>query len=207
MGIRVAIGCRVHLFAEGLKAILESEPGIEIVGIAGSLEDLREVIETSPDVILADQAMSKNILGNNVPEASKVLCINESRGFLTEYGDLSEVVSKGFAGFLPSYADRTMLLKAIDSVSRGELWIDRKTMKETLVHKGKEEVSLTRRETEILNCLKAGDSNKEIAQKLFITEQTVKSHFNRLYKKFGVKNRLKLALLASSQDSEHYFHH
>ncbi len=206
MGIRVGIGCRVNLFAEGLKSILEDEPGIEIVGTAGSLEDLREIIDSAPDVILTDQALSRSILSNNVPEASKVLCINESRGFLTEYGDLSEVVSKGFAGFLPSYADRTMLLKAVESVSRGELWIDRKTMKETLVHKGKEEVALTRRETEILNCLKAGDSNKEIAQKLFITEQTVKSHFNRLYKKFGVKNRLKLALLASSQDSEQFFH-
>ncbi len=207
MGTRVAIGCRVNLFAEGLRAILESELGIEIIGTTGTLEDLRDMIESAPDVILADQAMSKSILNNNVPEASKVLCINEARGFLTEYGDLSDVVSKGFAGFLPSYADRTMLLKAIESVSRGELWIDRKTMKETLVHKGKEEVNLTRRETEILNCLKAGDSNKEIAQKLFITEQTVKSHFNRLYKKFGVKNRLKLALLASSQDSDPYLHH
>lgn len=206
MSIKVAVGCRVYLFAEGLKKILEEEPDIEIIGVAGSSEDLRELLESEPDVVLSDQQMSRQLLTNHIPERTKVLCITESRGFVSEYGDLSEVVSRGFSGFLPSYADRTMLMKAIDSVNRGELWIDRKTMKESLVHRGKEEVSLTKRESEILKCLSSGYSNKEIAQKLFITEQTVKSHFNRLYKKFGVKNRLKLALLASQQDSEHYFH-
>lgn len=206
MSIKVAIGCRVYLFAEGLKKILEEEADIEIIGVSGSPEDLRELLESEPDVVLADQPMSRQLLNNTIPDRTKVLCITESRGFLSEYGDLSEVVSRGFSGFLPSYADRIMLLKAVDSVNRGELWIDRKTMKESLVHRGKDEVSLTKREGEILKCLSSGYSNKEIAQKLFITEQTVKSHFNRLYKKFGVKNRLKLALLASQQDTEHYFH-
>lgn len=206
MGIKVAVACRVFLFAEGLKKILEEEASIEITGIAGSVEDMREMLESEPDIVLADQTMSRQLLSDTVPEKTRVLCINESRGFVSEYGDLSEVVSKGFSGFLPNYADRSMLLKAIDSVYRGELWIDRKTMKESLVHRGKDDINLTKRESEILKCLSSGYSNKEIAQKLFITEQTVKSHFNRLYKKFGVKNRLKLALLASQPDSEHYFH-
>lgn len=205
MSVNVLIACRVGLFAEGLKTLLEqSSPG-EITGTITTGEDLAEKLEAGPDIILADQAFCRQIFTEHFFESARVLCIIENKGVLSSYGDLSDMVAKGFAGFLPGYADLSMLRKAIDSVNRGELWIDRKTLRDSFLHKGKEEISLTRREQEILRCLGSGLSNKEIAQKLHITEQTVKSHCNHLYKKFGVKNRLQLALYTTQNEFDQFF--
>lgn len=204
MPINLLIACRVFLFAEGLRRLLEGED-VQVIGTVSSGEELKDKLESGPEIILADQALCRQILSDYQFESAKVLCIVENRGALTAYGDLSELVSRGFAGFLPAYADVSMLVKALDSVHRGELWIDRKTLRDSFLHKGKEEVSLTRREQEILRCLNAGLSNKEIAERLRITEQTVKSHCNHLYKKFGVKNRLQLALYTSQNEFEQFF--
>ncbi len=205
MPVNILIACRVHLFAEGLKRLLEEDRTTRVIGVASSNEDLKEKLEIAPDIILADQIMCRQILNDYHFESAKLICIIENRGMLTAYGDLSELVAKGFAGFLPGYADLSMLGKAIESVHRGELWIDRKTLRDSFLHKGREEISLTRREQEILRCLGGGLSNKEIAQKLKITEQTVKSHCNHLYKKFGVKNRLQLALYTSQNEFDQFF--
>jgi DNA-binding NarL/FixJ family response regulator len=205
MSINVLIACRVGLFAEGLKRLLEQEASGELAATITTGEDLAEKLDAAPDIILADQALCRQIFGEHHFDSARVLCIIESKGVLSSYGDLSDMVSKGFAGFLPGYADFSMLRKAIDSVHRGELWIDRKTLRDSFLQKGKEEISLTRREQEILRCLGSGLSNKEIAQKLKITEQTVKSHCNHLYKKFGVKNRLQLALYTTQNEFDQFF--
>ena len=204
MPFSILIACRVHLFAEGLKRLLEEDHAERKVEIAGG-EDIREKLDANPDIILADQGMCRQILSEFQFESARLICILEHRSSLSAYGDLSELVARGFAGFLPGYADLSMLGKAIDSVNRGELWIDRKTLRDSFLHKGREEISLTRREQEILRCLGSGLSNKEIAQKLKITEQTVKSHCNHLYKKFGVKNRLQLALYTSQNEFDQFF--
>lgn len=205
MPFRLLIACRVQLYAEGLRTLLEAGGGATVIGIVTGGEELKEKLEEDPDIILADQVMCRQILNEYQFDSAKVLCIVENRGMLSTYGDLSELVARGFAGFLPGYADRSMLEKALESVHRGELWIDRKTLRDSFLHKGREEISLTRREQEILRCLNSGLSNKEIAGRLKITEQTVKSHCNHLYKKFGVKNRLQLALYTSQNEFDQFF--
>ncbi|MBE0598504.1 MAG: response regulator transcription factor [Desulfuromonadales bacterium] len=205
MPINLLIACRVLLFAEGLRRLLERDSDIRVMGVVTSGEELKDKLDSDLDLILADQVLCRQILADYQFDSAKVLCIVENRGVLTSYGDLSDLVSRGFAGFLPAYADESMLAKALDSVHRGELWIDRKTLRDSFLHKGREEVSLTRREQEILRCLNSGLSNKEIAEKLRITEQTVKSHCNHLYKKFGVKNRLQLALYTSQNEFDQFF--
>ncbi len=204
MPVNILIACRVHLFAEGIKRLLLEGRNDRLVTTASS-EDIKEKLAAGAQTILADQTICRQILQEHQFEAAKLICIVENRASLSALGDLSELVAKGFAGFLPGYADLSMLNKAIDSVNRGELWIDRKTLRDSFLHRGRDEVSLTRREQEILRCLGSGLSNKEIANKLSITEQTVKSHCNHLYKKFGVKNRLQLALYTSQSEVDHVF--
>jgi DNA-binding NarL/FixJ family response regulator len=204
MPVNILVACRVHLFAEGIKRLLLEGRNDRLVMIAGS-EDLKEKLAGGAQIILADQAICRQILQEHQFEAARLICIVENRGSVSALGDLSDMVSRGFAGFLPGYADLSLLNKAIDSVIRGELWIDRKTLRDSFLHRGRDEISLTRREQEILRCLGSGLSNKEIADKLRITEQTVKSHCNHLYKKFGVKNRLQLALYTTQNEVDHAF--
>ncbi len=204
MPIKILIACRIQIFAQGVKRLLEEGRNDRLVTIAGS-EDFNEKLVFDPQIILADQLICRQILSEHHFATAKLICIIDNRSSLAAYGDLSDLVTRGFAGFLPGYADLSMLNKAIESVQRGELWIDRKTLRDSFLNKGREEVALTRREQEILRCLGGGLSNKEIAEKLRITEQTVKSHCNHLYKKFGVKNRLQLALYNSQNEFDQFF--
>jgi len=200
MTIRLAIGCCNHLFSEGLKKLLEDERDIEIIG-TGILPGLKDILKHNPDIILADFDADFNIL-QNLPDdilnnnRLKILLIgNRSLRFIADR-QLKELVSRGVVGILPPSADSALLKKALKAVCLGELWLDRVTlMKIVYAMKSQESnVSLAKREREIVSHICQGYRNKEIAQKLNISEQTVKSHCNRIYKKLGVSDRLQLVL-------------
>lgn len=109
---------------------------------------------------------------------------------------LKDLILKGVVGVLPASADSDLLKKALKAVFSGELWLDRHTiMKLVSAMKSNEGNScLAKREREIVHLVSQGYKNKEMAQKLNISEQTVKSHCSRIYKKLGVSDRLQLAL-------------
>ena len=98
-------------------------------------------------------------------------------------------------------SDHSLFEKAILKIHSGELWIDHMTLSKSLTKKSshKKDIQITKKEAEVLEYVCTGDTNKKIAQKLCISEQTVKSHCNHLFKKFGVENRVKLVLSASKR--------
>ncbi|MBE0427791.1 MAG: response regulator transcription factor [Nitrospirae bacterium] len=205
MPIRMVIGCCNYLFAEGLRKLLKDESGINIIGVfkgGKNLEsELKGILKLNPDIILSDYTPDFNIL-LNLPESFfqenrlRILLIgNRTLRFLADK-HLKELISKGVVGILPPSADSDLLKKALKAVLSGELWLDRNTLKKLLVSMKKQEknVNLARREREIVQHICQGYRNKEIAQKLNISEQTVKSHCNRIYRKLGVSDRLQLAL-------------
>jgi DNA-binding NarL/FixJ family response regulator len=110
--------------------------------------------------------------------------------------NLQSLISKGIVGILPPSADAELLKKALRATLMGELWLDRPTLMKLLacMKQASPNVRLAQREKEIISHICQGFRNKEIAQKLQISEQTVKSHCNRIYKKLGVADRLQLAL-------------
>lgn len=203
MLLRLVICCSNRLYAEGLKSLLEDDPGIEIAGICNgsSTSSLEEVLTYKPDVILSDFNNDLNIF-LNLPDINskdnklRILLIGDRTLRLVADKHLKELIAKGVVGILPPSADSDLLKKALKAVSLGELWLDRTTLMKILVSMKQQEknVSLGRREREIMFHICQGFRNKEIAQKLNISEQTVKSHCNRLYKKLGVSDRLQLAL-------------
>lgn len=205
MPIKLAICCCSYIFAEGLKKLLEEERGINIVGVFNIGRnlgtDLKDVIKLNPDVILSDYSADFNIL-LNIPESFleenrlRILLIGDrSLRFLADK-HLKDLITKGVVGILPPSADSDLLKKALRAVIAGELWLDRNTLRKLLTSMREHEknVNLARREREIVYHICQGYRNKEIAQKLNISEQTVKSHCNRIYKKLGVSDRLQLAL-------------
>jgi DNA-binding NarL/FixJ family response regulator len=198
LAIKLAIGCHSYLFGEGLKKLFEDDNEIDVIGIFDEGNDLEKIVKLRPDVILADFSISHS-LPDDVPSENreKILLIGD-RSTWNTIGDkqVVDLVSRGVVGMLPPSADSGLLKKAIKAVSLGELWIDRKKIKTILACKTyvEEKIILTRREKEIVFHICQGFRNKEIAQKLDISEQTVKSHCNRIYKKLEVTDRLQLAI-------------
>jgi LuxR family transcriptional regulator, positive regulator of biofilm formation len=127
-----------------------------------------------------------------------VLLINLSQGGLIE----KDAVDKGVRGFL--YENETLdnLPKAIQAVSKGELWLSREFMSRWILstkgdgRSNADHSGLTLKETQILRLIAEGASNKDIARKLKIATNTAKVHVYNIFRKINVKNRLQAALWA-----------
>jgi DNA-binding NarL/FixJ family response regulator len=205
MPLRLAIGCSNYLFGEGLKSLLEDERDIQIIKIFSREKDgmrnIDDILQLKPDVILSDFTADFNIL-SHLPEEIvsgnklRVLLIGDRSTRLVSDRQMKELIFKGVVGILPPSADADLLKKALKAVYSGELWIDRATLMKILSYMKQPEktVGLAKREREIVAHICQGYRNKEIAQKLNISEQTVKSHCTRIYRKLGVADRLQLAL-------------
>jgi DNA-binding NarL/FixJ family response regulator len=204
MALRLAICCGNSIFAEALKSLVEKETGFEIAGIfhgINLLTDLNKARELRPDVLLMDVTVDLNSL-ISLPDdyfsgdRLKILLIGDSGIKYIINKNLQNLMAKGIVGILPPSADSDLLRKALKAISLGELWLDRATLMKLLacMKQSASNVRLAQREKEIISHICQGFRNKEIAQKLHISEQTVKSHCNRIYKKLGVSDRLQLAL-------------
>ena len=197
MPIKVAIGCYNYLFGEGIKRLLEDEREIDVIGIFNEGADFKEIIKIKPDVALLDFHIFRDLPEDFSTDTQvKILILGNKALYSVSDRRIADLVSKGVAGILPPGADSYLLRKATKAISSGELWLDRKTMKNILSYESfsKREVKLTEAEKEIVSLICQGYRNKEIAQKLHVSEQTVKSHCNRIYKKVGVSDRLQLAI-------------
>jgi DNA-binding NarL/FixJ family response regulator len=197
MTIRIAIGCHSYLLGEGIKRLFKEDDGIDVIGIFDEGIDVGEILKLDPDIILADFKIFRSF-PDEFPNGTetKILLISD-RGWLSESErQIPELLTRGVFGILSPEADSKILRKAVKVVHQGELWLDRKLIKDVLYNMTHVDrrIDLTRKEKEIVSLICHGCRNKEIAQKLAITEQTVKSHCNRIFKKVGVSDRLQLAL-------------
>ena len=207
--IRVAIVDDHTLFREGIKKILSLENDFEVVGEATDGEEVLDLLNRCPiDIILLDIKMEKinglQILPQIIDQYPQLKVI-----IVTAQVSLAESVKairEGARGLILKHAASEFLIKGIRKVFQGELWADSSTMTqvvESLSRKyrvdGRPErgrKDLSERETEVVVLIASGHRNKEIAGKLFISEQTVKTHLSNIFQKLGVNDRLELALYA-----------
>ena len=198
MSIKLAIGCYHKLLGEALKKLIAGVQDIHIVGVFTSGTDVNEIAKANPEVLLLDLQTFHSLPKEfSLPPKTKILLMgdNSLRPSFPEW--LENLVSKGVVGILPPGVDVSILKKAIKSVSSGELWFERKVIGQMICHATlarKEREKLTGMEKEVTSLICLGCKNKEIARKLNISEQTVKSHCNRIYKKMEVSDRLQLAV-------------
>jgi two-component system, NarL family, nitrate/nitrite response regulator NarL len=208
--VRILIADDHAIFRDGLRKLLESEPGFEVIGeAADGAEAARLVRQLQPDVLLLDLAMPR---GSGL-EALRELASAESRVctiLLTaaiEKKQILEALQFGARGVVLKEAATELLFRCIRSVMGGQYWVGResvsslvKTLRDLTPTPGEEarqkKFGLTPRELEIISAIVAGYSNKEIAQKFSISEQTVKHHLSNVFDKLGVSTRLELALFA-----------
>ncbi len=193
MGIRVAICNRIQLYAEGLRRLLEEDVGIRVERIVGHDQGVED---EETDLLLVDVDSFARLSGRG----RNILLIWAGPQTLPPFTELKEMVDQGLSGILDANASPETLRKAVRKVGSGELWFDNGLIHAILRKRSDlgHELHLSRREVEVLHSICLGCSNKQIADKLSISEHTVKTHCNHLFKKFGVTNRLQLALNASS---------
>jgi DNA-binding NarL/FixJ family response regulator len=196
------------LLRQGLTQILELEESIEVVGEAGNGEDaIKLALERRPDIILLDINMPK-LNGIETLRRLKDIGIDSKIIMLTIHDDkeyLFETINIGANGYVLKDSDADSLIKAIKNVYGGESYIQPNLA--SLFVKGKDnkdgkfrettgKESLTRREYEVLTLIAEGLNNREIAEKLFISEKTVKNHVSNIFKKIEVADRVQAAIYA-----------
>jgi len=197
------------LMREGLKQLLELEKDIAVVAQAGDGEEaIEKAVKYNPHVLLLDINMPK-LNGIDVLRRLKDLGVNTKIIMLTIHNDkeyLFETIKIGADGYILKDSDADSLIRAIREVNNGRTYIQPSIAK-MLVERlnGDEEESderlkkiksLTKREYEVLTLIAEGLNNKDIADKLFISEKTVKNHVSSIFKKIGVNDRIQAAIFA-----------
>ncbi|HXY44005.1 MAG TPA: response regulator transcription factor [Acidimicrobiales bacterium] len=201
---RVLIADDQRVVREGLVLLLGLIPGIEVVGTACDGEEVMTLVsELVPDIVLMDLRMPRcdgieatRRLHEQHPEI-KVIA-------LTTYADDSSVVEAlraGARGFLTKDAGAEDIERAIAAVERGEAAIDPAVQRHVVDAIARSESAtedgaashlpdgLTAREGEVLSLIAAGFTNAEIAERLILSEATIKSHVNHIFTKIGVRDR------------------
>lgn len=211
MGIRVLLVDDQALFREGLGTLLSLKNDIEIVGEASNgAEALESAQHLSPDVILMDLRMPV-LDGVAATRRLKEMQHPARVIVLTTFDDdetIFDGLRAGAVGYLLKDVSSDKLIEAIRAAARGESFLQPSIAAKVLAEFNRLEERqpvrhapdliepLSDRELEILLRLANGDSNKEIAARLFITEGTVKNHVTNILGKLGVRDRTQAALRA-----------
>lgn len=211
MGIRVLLVDDQALFREGLGTLLSLKDDIEIVGEASNgAEALESAQHSSPDVILMDLRMPV-LDGVAATRRLKEMQHPARVIVLTTFDDdetIFDGLRAGAVGYLLKDVSSDKLIEAIRAAARGESFLQPSIAAKVLAEFNRLEERqpvrhapdliepLSDRELEILLRLANGDSNKEIAARLFITEGTVKNHVTNILGKLGVRDRTQAALRA-----------
>lgn len=205
MKIKVMITDDHKMVREGIKQLLELNDSISVVGMASDGDECISVLESKkPDLLLLDINMpSKN--GLEIIEEIKKLNFNVKIILLTVHNEvdyLLKAVEIGADGYVLKDSGSAELVNAIEIVMSGESYIQPDMIpmlnsKMIAKNSDKEKMkNLTKRELEVLVLVSEGMFNKEIADKLSISERTVKNHISSIFKKIDVADRTQAAVFA-----------
>ena len=204
--LRVAVAAEQILFRDVLSSLLDTDPALKIVGQAHNEKDLTGLLRRErPQALLFDyEALGPN--GESIisrlrraAPATRILVMAARSG--TER--VGRVLRAGASGLVGKHVNFETLMQAINAVARGEVWADRRTTARALerltARRSGAEDQLTRRELQIADGVGRGLRNKEIASHLRISQKTVKSHLNNIFRKLRLDSRVALALLAQER--------
>lgn len=190
---------------EGLGAMIETQPDMEVVGEAGDgQEGVQQAKLLRPNVVLMDLQMPKM---GGVEAIVKIRQENTSAEviILTTYDSDEHIFSgleAGAKGYLLKGASKNDLFRAIRAASKGESLLEPAVASKLverftqLSRKGPADDKLSERELEVLNLMAKGYRNKEIARDLFITEKTAKAHVSNILAKLGASDRTEAVTMA-----------
>ncbi|MEU5155908.1 response regulator transcription factor [Glycomyces sp. NPDC021274] len=184
----------------GLRGYLELEADFTVVGEAGDGEEaLRAIEETRPDVVLLDLKMpgldGQGVLDRlDQDDAPRVLVLTSA----TDAERVPNAIAAGAAGFVYKDIDPDALASAIRTVHAGQLLLSPVAMRGLMNGNGSSPSapSLTPRESQVLGLIAKGQTNRQIARALGVSEKTVKTHVTNLLRRIGAADRTQAALWA-----------
>jgi two-component system response regulator DevR len=208
--IRIAIVDDHEMVREGLRAILAAESDFEIVAEAASADHILELVESShPDIVLLDARLP----GVGGPAACRRLTEHHPEVrvlMVSTYADddlVEESIRAGAKGYLLKDIERFDLKESIRSVHRGEGAMSPAIAAKVLdlVRSDREAINPTRprlnqSQVAILRLISEGYSNREISERVHLSENTVKSHIQEIFRKMEVRNRVEAALRATREE-------
>ena len=194
--LRIAIADDHALFRQGLKSQLLLQPGLEVVGEVDRADDLAALVQRVPiDILLLDLQMERSSLIDIKTLGEQVAVVVVTASERPE--DALAAVRAGARGVVFKRFAIETLMDAIGAVAEGHVWIPpslQKHLTERLLEPPDE--PLTPREREIVRHVALGLRNAEVAERLSISEVTVKTHLNNIFQKLGLRGRTALALYA-----------
>ncbi len=200
-----------ELMRVALRESLSNEPDLSIVGEAASAEEAtRRIPLVGPDVALLDLRLPD---GNGIEVCREVRSSLPTVSCLivTQHSDeeaMVDAVMAGASGFVTKDIEVAKLVSAIRRVAKGESLLPADAVRSTvrrLKQAGRADertASLTPAEIKVLDLIGEGLSNREIAEALFLAEQTVKNYVSRVLAKLGMKRRTEAALFSARQNEE-----
>lgn len=195
--LRIALADDHALFREGLKSALTLQRGLTVVAEADRVEDILPMLCATPcDVLLLDLQMDRNALSEIPALADKVAVVVVTASEAPDDGVAA--IRAGARAIIHKRFAVEELIGALSTVKAGGVWMPpslQSYLAAGLRMPARE--PLTAREREIVRCVGLGLRNAEVARKLFISEQTVKTHLNNVFQKLGVRDRVELALYAA----------
>ncbi len=211
--IRVLIADDSSLFRDGLSNLVSAQKDLHVAGTVDSAATANEQIRLlRPDIVLLGWSAS-------APASQRIFAAIQDGKLQTRIimmvsddgkEDFVEAIRMGCSGIVPKTTSTELLLKSIRKVHAGEIWLDRMSTADVIRRLSKkgagniaarqglrdQGAALSTREREIVGLIAQGFKNKDMAERLFISEQTVKNHLHNIFDKLGVSDRLELALYA-----------
>ena len=208
--VRIVIADDHRIFRSGLKGLLDADPEFRVVGEASDGVEAEVLVESlAPDILLLDLRMPRRngiaVVESLAREARITRTIILTAGIDTT--EIVDALRAGARGVVFKASAIEQLFDGIRAVSAGQYWVGRVAVSSLgsalellapATELSKNTFGLTPREIEIVSALVAGASNKELAKKFTLSEDTVKHHLTNAFNKTGTSNRLELALFALS---------
>lgn len=189
-----------YMVIEGIRSMLQDEPGIEWAGYANAAGACLSFLQLHvPDVILMDI---------NLPDTSGIdLCREVLRKYPTvkviglstfnQLSFISKMLDNGASGYLLKNASKTEILTAIETVMKRQQYLSLEASEMVKKNDVEDAPTLTRREIEVLQLIAEGFTNAEMSEKLFVSSTTIDTHRKHLLAKFNAKNTASLIRLAT----------
>ncbi len=205
--IKIILADDHQIFRDGIKSLLSDEENLEVIAEASNGEELMSLLKVfKPDVLVLDITMPKTsgielakIISEQYPEINiLILSMHKNEDFVVN------AMINGAKGYLPKDTSRKELLDAIYTIAQGEEYLGKLISSNILksyikksrlgFERNDRDETLTIREKEIIEQVGAGLSNKQIADKLFISVRTVDSHKNHIMSKLKLKSTAELII-------------
>lgn len=194
--LRLVIADDHTVVRAGLRALLEGEPDLEVVAEAGNGEEaVRLALGLAPDVVLMDLRFANAGRSIDGIEAVRRLAAEAPRlpvVMLTSYSgrvDVVRALEAGARGYVLKAGPPEELFRAVRSAAAGGMGLAPEIVGDLVGHVVGLRTDLTQREIDVVRLMSEGHSNRSIAESLFLSEATIKTHLVRIYRKLGVDNR------------------